>query len=74
MLRKRLKIIGTALRSRTPEERATLAREFAQRIVPMFDSDQLRPVVERVFSFEEIRPAHTLLASNATFGKVVLRW
>lgn len=74
VLRKRLKIIGTALRSRAPEEKATLAREFAQRIVPMFDADRLRPVVERVFSFEEIREAHTLLASNTTFGKVVLRW
>ena len=34
VLRKRLKIIGTALRSRTSEEKASLAREFAQRVVP----------------------------------------
>ena len=74
VLRKRLKIIGTALRSRTPEEKASLAREFSQRVVPMFDSGQLRPVVERVFSFAEIREAHALLASNTTFGKLVLRW
>jgi NADPH2:quinone reductase len=74
VLRNRLKIIGTALRSRTPEEKATLAREFAQRIVPLFDSDRLRPVIERVFPFEEIGAAHTELASNGTFGKLVLRW
>jgi NADPH2:quinone reductase len=74
VLRKRLKIIGTALRTRTPEEKATLAREFAQRIVPLFDSNQLRPVVERVLPFSEIGVAHTVLASNATFGKLVLRW
>ena len=74
VLRKRLHIIGTALRSRTPEEKAALAREFAQRVVPLFDSDQLRPVVERVFSFAQIGEAHAVLASNETFGKLVLRW
>jgi len=74
VLRNRLKIIGTALRSRTPEEKATLAREFAQRIVPLFDAGQLRPVIERVFPFAEIGKAHTELASNGTFGKLVLRW
>jgi NADPH:quinone reductase len=74
VLRKRLKIIGTALRSRTPEEKATLAREFAQRVVPLFDSNQLRSVVERVFAFEEIGEAHSVLASNTTFGKLVLQW
>jgi NADPH:quinone reductase len=74
VLRKRLKIIGTALRSRTPEEKATLAREFAQRIVPLFDAGRLRPVIERVVPFEEIGAAHAELASNGTFGKLVLQW
>jgi len=74
VLRKRLTIIGTALRSRTPEEKASLAREFAQRVVPSFDTNALRPVVERVFPFAEIGEAHAVLASNETFGKLVLRW
>src|SRR5689334_18224544 len=74
VLRKRLKIIGTALRSRTPEEKAALAREFAQRVVPLFDAHRLRPVVERVFPFTQIGDAHSALASNETFGKLVLRW
>jgi len=74
VLRKRLKIIGTALRSRTPEEKAALAREFSQRVVPLFDANRLRPVVERVFAFAQIGEAHSALASNETFGKLVLRW
>ena len=74
VLRKRLKIVGTALRSRTPEEKAALAREFSQRVVPLFDADRLRPVVERVFPFAQIGDAHGALASNETFGKLVLRW
>lgn len=74
VLRKRIRIIGTALRSRAMEEKAALAREFSQRVVPLFDSKQLRPVIERVYSFTEIAAAHEAMASNSTFGKLVLKW
>lgn len=74
VLSKRLRIVGTALRSRPLEEKAALAREFARRVVPLFESGRLLPVIDRVFSFAEISAAHELLASDATFGKLVLRW
>jgi NADPH:quinone reductase-like Zn-dependent oxidoreductase len=74
VMRKRLKIIGTALRSRTMEEKIALAREFSQRVVPLFESGQLRPVIERVMPFAEIRTAHEEMAANTNFGKLVLRW
>ena len=74
VLSKRLRIVGTALRSRPLEEKFALAREFARRIVPLFESGRLQPVIDRVFNFAEIGAAHELLASDATFGKLVLRW
>ena len=74
VLRKRLKLIGTALRSRPLEEKAALAREFSQRVIPFFESRQLRPVIERIVPFERIADAHAEMASNTTFGKLVLRW
>jgi NADPH2:quinone reductase len=74
LLRKRLTIVGTVLRARSLEEKIALAREFAERGVPLFESGQLKPIVDRVFSFDEIRAAHELMQSNATFGKIVLRW
>ena len=74
LLRKRLTIVGTVLRARPLEEKIDLAREFSRKIVPLFDSGRLRPVVDRVFPFEEIRGAHELMQSNQTFGKIVLRW
>lgn len=74
MLGKRLHVMGTMLRSRPVEEKITLAREFSERIVPLFDSEQLRPIVDRVFSFTDIRAAHDLMESNATLGKIVLEW
>jgi NADPH2:quinone reductase len=74
LLAKRATVIGTVLRSRPLEEKAALARRVADRIVPMFDRGILRPVVDRVMSFTDVRAAHEVMASNATFGKVVLRW
>jgi NADPH:quinone reductase len=74
LLRKRLTIVGTVLRARPIEEKIELAREFSERVVPMFDSGRLRPVIDRVFPFTEIGAAHDLMQSNQTFGKVVLRW
>jgi len=74
VLRKRLKIIGTALRSRALEEKAALAREFSQAVIPFFESRQLRPVIERVVPFDRIADAHTEMASNTNFGKLVLTW
>ncbi|HVS60305.1 MAG TPA: NAD(P)H-quinone oxidoreductase [Gemmatimonadaceae bacterium] len=74
LLRKRLTMVGTVLRARPIEEKIALAREFSERIIPFFDTGRLRPVIDRVFSFAEIRAAHELMESNQTFGKIVLRW
>jgi len=74
LLRKRLTIVGTMLRSRPLEEKIALARDFSERGVPLFESGRLKPIVDRVFGFDEIRAAHQLMESNDTFGKIVLVW
>lgn len=79
VLRKRLEIIGTVMRTRGPEERAPLVREFTERMLPLFDqriehSAPLRPVLERTYPMAELAEAHRALESNETFGKVVVTW
>jgi NADPH:quinone reductase-like Zn-dependent oxidoreductase len=74
ILNKRAQIVGTVLRPRPLEEKISLAREFSDRMLPLFESGQLRPVIDRVFSFKEIREAHRLMESDSNFGKIVLRW
>ncbi len=72
-LGKRLRITGTVIRSRPVEEKIAATRRFAAEVVPLLASGRLAPVVDRVFELDEIREAHERLASNETFGKVVLR-
>lgn len=74
VLNKRLTIVGTVLRSRSLEEKIALAREFAERVVPLFEARKIRPVLDRVFPFSEAADAHRLMESNKNFGKIVLRW
>jgi NADPH2:quinone reductase len=78
ILRKRLEIIGTAMRVRGLEERIPLVREFGQRMLPLFESPAeqkpLRPVLERTYPMTELADAHRVLEGNATFGKIVVVW
>ena len=74
ILRKRLRVTGTVLRSRAIEEKIVLARAFSAAVLPMLASRRVRPVVDRVFPFDRVRDAHEFLESNESFGKVVLMW
>jgi putative PIG3 family NAD(P)H quinone oxidoreductase len=72
LMRKRATIIGTVLRPRSIEEKAEATRRFAAGVLPLVERGTLRPVVECVYTAEEIRAAHEHLESNRTFGKIVL--
>jgi NADPH2:quinone reductase len=72
VMRKRLRIMGTSLRTRSMEEKATATRLFAEQVVPLLASGAVRPVIDRVFRMEEVRAAHERIESNQSFGKVVL--
>jgi NADPH2:quinone reductase len=79
VLRKRLEIIGSVMRTRSHEERVPLVREFTERVLPLFDRRRqpgplLRPVLERTVRMEQLADAHTALERNETFGKVVAVW
>ena len=74
VLRKRLRIEGTALRSRPLEEKIDLTREFSERMLGFFENRKLKPVVHSVLSFEDIREAHQEMEADRNFGKIVLRW
>jgi NADPH:quinone reductase-like Zn-dependent oxidoreductase len=72
VMSKRLRIMGTSLRTRPAEEKATATRLFAQHVVPLLASGAVQPVMDRVFPMAEVRAAHERIESNESFGKVVL--
>ena len=72
VLRKRLTIIGTALRSRALEEKVALTQRFIAEVLPLFASGQLRPVIDSRFALDDVAAAHERMAANANTGKIVL--
>lgn len=73
VMRKRLQIIGTVLRPRSTEEKADATRRFAAHVLPLLQSETVRPVIDKVYRMDEVREAHERMASNASFGKIVLK-
>jgi len=69
---KRLRIMGTSLRTRSIEEKATATGLFARHVVPLLATGTVRPVIDRIFKMEDVRAAHERIESNESFGKVVL--
>lgn len=72
LLVKRLRVIGSVLRSRGVEEKAQIARQLRERVWPRFDDGQLRPIIHEIIPIEQADQAHELIASNQTIGKVIL--
>ena len=72
LMQKRLTIKGTVLRSRSMPEKMTLNQQFVKHVLPLLGHGNIKPVVDRIFSIEEVADAHTYMETNANFGKIIL--
>ncbi|HVM39608.1 MAG TPA: NAD(P)H-quinone oxidoreductase [Acidimicrobiia bacterium] len=72
IMNKRLHIMGTVLRSRPAHEKAAATHAFAGHVTPLLAAGTIGPVVEAVMPLDRVEDAYELLASDATFGKVIL--
>jgi putative PIG3 family NAD(P)H quinone oxidoreductase len=72
LMGKRLAVHGTVLRSRTIDEKAAATAAFVREVGPLLESGSVAPVVEQVVPLADAPDAYELLASDATFGKVIL--
>jgi NADPH:quinone reductase len=72
LMRRRMTLIGTVLRRRPEHEKAAATVRFTREVVPLLAAGRLRPVTERVFPLAQANQAYDYLASNESFGKVIL--
>ncbi len=73
MMMKRLKLVGTTLRSRPIEQKMSLTQKFAKQILPLFTQGRLQPIIDRSFKLEEVAQAHQYMESSSHFGKILLQ-
>jgi NADPH:quinone reductase-like Zn-dependent oxidoreductase len=72
LLMRRLTVMGSTLRTRTPEQKAKIVADFVRNALPRFARGELRPIVGRTVPLERVREAHEALARNEVVGKIVL--
>jgi len=73
LMRKRLTVVGTVLRSRPVEEKIELVQSFARTMLPLLAAGRLQPVVDRIVPLEDAAAAHAAMERNENFGKIVLK-
>jgi len=67
-----LQIIGTVMKSRTPEAKRAMTQRFAGQWLHRFGTGGLAPVVDSVFALADAADAHRRMESNLGVGNIVL--
>jgi putative PIG3 family NAD(P)H quinone oxidoreductase len=73
MMVKRQQIIGSVLRSRPVPEKGDIVAEFTRRALPKFADRTIVPIIEKVFTIDQVADAHRMMEADQHFGKIVLR-
>lgn len=67
-----VRIIGSTLRSRTPEVKAQILSALVETIWPKVESGEVKPTIYKVLPIQQSEKAHDLLYQSQSIGKVVL--
>ena len=67
-----VRIIGSTLRSRTPEVKAQILASLVRDVWPKVESGEVKPTIHKVLPITEADAAHDILYKGQNVGKVVL--
>jgi NADPH2:quinone reductase len=68
----RLTLTGSTLRSRSVAEKVAIAEALSQKVWPLLESGQVKPVIHARYPLVEASAAHSLMESSRHVGKIVL--
>ncbi len=69
---KRLTLTGSTLRPRSVAFKAAIAGKLRDRVWPLIEAGQIRPVLHKTFPLAQAAEAHRLMESSTHIGKIVL--
>lgn len=73
LLTRRLRVMGSTLRTRSVEQKEGIVTAFLERFGADLAAGKIRPVLHDVLPMSEASEAHRILKASTHFGKVVLR-
>lgn len=68
-----VRVIGSTLRSRTPEFKAELLAELVEKVFPKIETGEVMPTIYKVLPITEAEAAQDILYKGQNVGKVVLK-
>ena len=71
---KRLTLTGSTLRPQSDEIKAAIAKNLKTIVWPFYEGSnpKMKPVIAKVFPFDQVVDAHKLMESNQHIGKIIL--
>ena len=67
-----VRIVGSTLRSRTPQMKAQILAELVEKVWPKVATGEVKPTIYKVLPIQETEAAHDILYKGQNVGKVVL--
>jgi len=72
MSQRRIRHMGSTLRPRAVAEKAAIAAALREKVWPLIEAGQIRPVMDSTFALADAAKAHARLETSQHIGKVVL--
>ena len=69
---KRLTVTGSTLRARDVDFKAAIAAQLREKVWPLLDAGEVKPLICKTFPLTEAAEAHALMESSSHIGKIVL--
>jgi NADPH:quinone reductase-like Zn-dependent oxidoreductase len=70
---KRLKLFGVSNKMRNAAQRGVTVQGFIRDFLPLFAAGKLKPVIDRVYDFDQLPQAKARMEADAHVGKIVVR-
>lgn len=72
MMAKRASVSATTLRARPVADKARIVRGVRERVWPLVDAGDIRPIIDRALPMSEAPEAHRLMEASDHLGKILL--
>lgn len=73
LMGKRLRLIGSVLRSRALAEKIAIKENFMARCWPLVKAGTIKPVIDSIYPIAQVNEAQAQMAANRNIGKIILQ-
>lgn len=71
LLRKRIWLMGTTLRTRDASYQVDLRNTFVEKILPALKDGSAKTIVDKVYDWKDVAEAHKRMEANVNAGKII---